>query len=263
MTVLILGASGMLGHRVAEHLSDIAIPLTRAQYEAGDSLAKYELTENDWIINCIGVIPQKSSDPAKMLQINGYFPQGLANHTAARVIQIATDCVYDGVRGNYTEDSPKTADDDYGRSKILGEHPSFMNIRTSIVGAELEGKKSLFEWVKNQPDNAKVYGYINHFWNGVTTDAFARVVRAVIENNIFFRGTHHLVPADTMNKYRLIQLMAERANRNDLEIMPKIVKPINRTLKTNQPNLNDRLWELAGYYRQPTISELIGAMKVE
>lgn len=263
MKVLVLGASGMLGHRVAELLSDIAIPLTREEYEAGDSLQKYELTKTDWVINCIGVIPQKQPERDMLYRINADFPNRLANGTRARVLQIATDCVFDGKTGSYTESSPKNATDDYGKSKALGEHPSFMNLRTSIVGSELSGKKSLFEWLRNQPDNAKIKGYINHYWNGVTTDAFARVVRAVINQDMFFRGYHHLVPKGTIRKYELIRLMAERAGRQDLEIIPSIEKYCNRTLATNHPYLNEALWQAAGYYRQPTIPELINEMKVE
>lgn len=263
MKVLVLGASGMLGHRVAEQLSDIAIPLTRDEYQAGDSLDKYALTGTDWIVNCIGVIPQKEPNRETLYRINSDFPNRLANTTRARVLQIATDCVFDGQKGGYSEKSLKTATDDYGKSKALGEHPSFMNIRTSIVGSELTAKKSLFEWLRNQPANAKIKGYINHYWNGVTTDAFARVVRGVIENDIYFRGSHHLVPSDRVSKYHLLKLMAERIGRQDIDISPAIAKFCDRTLTTTHPYLNDTLWQVAGYYRQPTIQQLIDEMKVE
>ena len=40
---------------------------------------------------------------------------------ALKVIQIATDCVFDGLKGNYTEDDKHNAIDVYGKTKSLGE----------------------------------------------------------------------------------------------------------------------------------------------
>ena len=54
-----------------------------------------------------------------------------------RIIQIATDCVYDGVNGNYSETDLHNPTDIYGKTKSLGEvpEPDFLNIRCSMIRA--------------------------------------------------------------------------------------------------------------------------------
>jgi dTDP-4-dehydrorhamnose reductase len=262
--VLVLGASGMLGHRVARQLQGLElIAPTRNEYEVGESLAKFALTDTDWVVNCIGSIPQKKPELKTLVKVNHHFPHLIATETSAKVIQIATDCAFSGDTGGYHEASHKDARDPYGISKIAGEVRSFMNLRCSIIGPELTGKKSLFEWVRTQPQSARLDGYVNHFWNGVTTDAFARVVNAVISNNLFYRGMHHLIPHDSVSKYQLIGMIAERLGRTDLEITPKITERVNRTLTTRQEMLNQVLWNAAGYQQPPTIKEMIQALGVE
>jgi dTDP-4-dehydrorhamnose reductase len=261
--ILILGASGMLGHKIAEELADmVPVALTRADYEAFDSLESFGLTETDWVINCIGSIPQKNDDPETFIRLNAVFPKFLAE-TKASVIQIATDCVFDGEKGSYTESDSKTAKDIYGLTKYLGEvsRDRFLNLRASIIGPELTSKKSLFEWVRTQPEGASVYGFANHYWNGVTTEAFAKVVKGLIKTNIKLGGTFHLVPGDQVSKYQLVKMIAAVTGRTDLTIEPKIVDPIDRTLETDFPNLNSMFWRVAGYESAPTIDQMISTMK--
>jgi dTDP-4-dehydrorhamnose reductase len=254
----------MLGHRVARALQDLdLIAPTRKEYEAGQPLAKFGLSDTDWIVNCIGAIPQKKPDFETLVKVNHHFPHLVAAETSARVIQIATDCAFSGDRGGYHEASHKDARDEYGITKIAGEVQSFMNLRCSIIGPELTGKKSLYEWVNNQPQGTRLDGYVNHFWNGVTTDAFARVVKGVITNDLFYRGMHHLIPADSVSKYQLLNMIAERLGRADLEITPKITERVDRTLTTRHEILNQVLWNHAGYEQPPTIKEMIEELAVE
>lgn len=264
MKVLVLGAQGMLGHRVARALKgfDLIAP-SRSDYNAPDSLARYELTEADYVVNCIGAIPQKDKDMNEMRRVNSEFPYLLRAEGNFRVIQIATDCAFYGDAGNYGEDSLRNAQDFYGRSKIYGELPSFMNLRCSIIGPELTSKVSLFEWVRNQPKDATIHGFVRHRWNGVTTDAFAKLVKGVIENDLWFAGMQHIVPADQVTKHELVRMIATRTNRDDLNIVPAITGIVDRTLRTTRPHLNDLLWSKAGYERIPSIQDLVSEIAVD
>jgi dTDP-4-dehydrorhamnose reductase len=253
----------MLGHRVVRALEghDVIAP-KRADYQAPGSLDQFNLTRDDYVINCIGAIPQKGYRPNEMVKLNSHFPHLIAQE-GRRVIQIATDCTFSGTRGSYTEADTKDATDDYGLSKSNGEPESFMNIRTSIVGPELTSKKSLFEFVRNQPTSETIKGFCTHYWNGVTTDAFAQVVRGVIDQGLFMTGTQHLVPADIVSKYQLLKMFAEKLGRTDLDIIPTITARVDRTLATIRPQLNTTLWNIAGYQKPPTIQELIEGMRVD
>jgi dTDP-4-dehydrorhamnose reductase len=263
MKVLVLGAGGMLGHRVVKALKglDVIAP-TRAEYEAPNPLAKFKLGQEDYVVNCIGAIPQKGHTPDSMKQLNTHFPHILSME-GLRVIQIATDCAFAGTKGNYSETDTRDATDPYGTSKINGEVVQFMNLRTSIIGPELSGKKSLFEWVRNQPIGATIHGYANHHWNGVTTDAFGAIVRGVIERDKWGHGIQHVVPADKVSKYKLVKMIATKVGRTDLDILPTITALVDRTLATIAPDTNAGLWGIAGYNRPPTIQELITSMALD
>ena len=260
MRILVLGAEGMLGHQVVKSLVGLnVIAPKRNEYNAFDSLDQFNLRRGDVVVNCIGAIPQKGHAFPVMQVLNRDFPEFLAKHEHLMFMQIATDCVFSGQRGNYDENDIRDAEDDYGKTKMQGEifAPNWMNLRCSIIGPELSGKKSLFEWVRNQPEGATVYGYANHFWNGVTTQAFAEVVRGVIDQEFYLVGTQHLVPADEVSKYELVKMIAEKTGRKDLNIVPKIVDPVNRTLATIHPFVNEYLWEQGRYWIPPTIQQLI------
>ena len=266
MKVLVLGAGGMLGHKMVEALADFElIAPTRAEFDVTThSLDQFGLTPDDYIVNCVGGIPQKNKTNQEMITLNANFPRVLAT-LPQKVVQIATDCVYSGFDGGYSEISVKDPNSLYGASKASGEvqSPNMMHIRTSIIGPELTSKQSLFEWVRNQPKGATIMGYANHRWNGVTTEAFAKVVRGIIHNGLFKATTQHLVPADSVNKAELVRLIAKRTGRNDLNIIPQIQPyAVDRTLNTLYKDRNKELWKSAGYERIPRINEMIEAMSV-
>ena len=289
-TVSILGTTGMLGYSVAKGFDDFAGTLTgsfnriNSNHLRGESFfldatmrelpeALHKLGATDYVINCIGVIkPYIFEDSAasreRALQINGLFPyalDALANDLGFRIIQIATDCVFSGAKGSYLETDLHDATDTYGKTKSLGEVPSanMMNIRVSIIGPEAGRSSSLLEWVRNQPQNAQINGYSDHYWNGVTSTAFARICRGLIENDGFVAGTYHLLPSDSMTKFELVTEIAEKTGRTDIKIIkgPSGQK-VDRTLATTNDSLNDLLWANAGYANIPSISELVSEIEL-
>jgi len=260
LKVLVLGSGGMLGHELVKHLTDFdLLAPNRNEYSAFDSLDRFDLAEGDVVVNCIGAIPQKGYGPEDMTKLNTDFPRFLAKHKDPIFIQIATDCAFRGDSGNYKEQDNRDAQDSYSKSKIEGEvvAPNWIHLRSSIIGPELTSKRSLFEWVRGQPQNSQVFGYANHLWNGVTTRAFSKVVAGLIRHRFFLMGTHHLVPADQVSKYQLIRMIADKTGRKDLQIMPKIVEPVNKTLATSHKAVNTYLWQLGGYRDIPTIAEML------
>lgn len=266
MKVLVLGGGGMLGHKVAEALSDLElISPTRSEFDVRkDSIDQFELSAEDYIVNCVGAIPQKNKTVEEMFSLNTNFPRLLAD-LPQRVIQIATDCVYSGLQGQYSEITAKDPDSLYGAFKSLGEVQSdnIMHIRCSVIGPELTFKQSLFEWVRNQPLAETVFGYENHYWNGVTTETFGRVVRGIIKENLFEATTQHLVPSGSVSKAQLVGLIAKRTDRTDLNIISQsLEKSVDRTLATIHNERNQALWQSGGFYKIPTIAEMIEVMGV-
>lgn len=279
MKVLVLGPTGMLGHEMVRTLKANHIEVKTAGRSGSDVyLDAYDagfpnsmLQGFDYIVNCIGLTTHNinlddQSSVAAARVINSEFPRKLiefAEGDGAKVIQIATDCVFSGAAGRYVESDAHDAIDTYGTTKSEGEVPSTnsMHLRSSIIGRELRGKKSLLEWVLNQPRQARIPGFTDRMWNGVTTTAFSKVVAGIVSSGDFKSGVWHLVPKDFLSKFDLVSLIAKHFGRSDLDIVPsESGNPKDLTLSTLHPELNHSLWVGGDYGLPPTIEKLIVEM---
>lgn len=216
MKIVLFGSTGMLGRYIYSILKNNydVLCILRSNYDIEiDSWNKLEeilissLQKNDVIINCAGIIPQKYKNNKynTFIKINTLFPHKLNEITKKndyKLIHITTDCVYDGLKGNYSIKDTHTATDIYGISKSLGETDDSTIIRTSIIGEELTGKKSLIEWIKSNK-NGKINGYTNHHWNGITCLELAKIIKNMLDNNIFWNGVKHIFSPNIVTKYEL------------------------------------------------------------
>jgi dTDP-4-dehydrorhamnose reductase len=278
MKVAILGSTGMLGSMVRRYLSEqpgyeLTCPLRKnldGAYVMEITLASI-LRDCDYVINCIGVIkPSINEDtPASVrnaIQINALFPIQLA-HAAEwmkfKVLQIATDCVYSGATGSYTESSPHDPLDVYGKTKSLGEvcSPYVHHLRCSIIGPEQKSHLSLLDWFLKHGRGAVVKGFTNHQWNGITTLAFAKICHGVMSLNVELPHMQHIVPLNAVSKFALLRHIRDAYDRLDVRVEPvSAPTQVDRTLATEDDDLNKKLWLAAGYAPRPSIAELVGEL---
>ncbi len=290
-SVLVLGGTGMLGSMVADELSrhrDIRLSatyrvpsqvsrqaiitgLTWVPFDAHQPNLQKSLAAcgyHDWIINAIGITKPLIEDEnpqlvERALRINALLPHEIGSFAierGARVLQIATDCVYTGFAGNYSESAPHDAMDVYGKTKSLGEcyGSNVAHLRCSIIGPEPKEFKFLLEWFRLQPRGAQVNGFVNHKWNGVTTLHFAKLCAGVIQDQIALPHLQHIVPNGFVSKAQMLHEFAAAYHRSDVKInevnAPKV---IDRTLSSENGALNHQLWRAAGYQVPPTVPEMI------
>jgi dTDP-4-dehydrorhamnose reductase len=290
-TVLVLGGTGMLGSMVTDDLSrSRGLRVTATYRPTGQASRSSLLTgvqwisfdasaggvedslaacgQHDWIINAIGITKplirdDNSEQINRAIRINALLPQAIAEFargTGARVLQIATDCVYSGAKGSYIETDPHDALDVYGKTKSLGEcyEPNMSHLRCSIIGPEPKGFKFLIEWFRSQPTGGRVNGYLNHRWNGITTLHFARVCKGIIEAEPVLPHVQHIVPAGPVSKAQILHEFAAAYDRHDIAITDiDASSVIDRTLATLNPDINAQLWQAAGYPKAPTVAEMI------
>jgi dTDP-4-dehydrorhamnose reductase len=281
--VWVLGANGMLGSRVSLALSESKInfsEITRAHFrthqlgssQIGDIESLRSLIKiygnPTHIVNAIGVVKPRI-DEGKIDSViaaihgNTLFPIHLGKFcetNGVHLIQIATDCVYSGIKGKYVESDPHDPSDVYGMTKSLGEFSSenLSLIRCSIIGLELQNKYSLVEWVNSQPLGASINGFTNHNWNGVTTKVFGMIVAGIVKNKVDPLGKFHLIPKDKVSKFQLVNLIKEEIGRHDLSVKEFNARDIiDRTLSSELMNQNTLAWEKSGFLAPPTISEMI------
>lgn len=260
MKVLILGASGMLGHKMWQVLSQhfdtyVAMRQPASNYtrfeifdldriRGGidclnfDSIIKMigELKPNV-IVNCIGIIKQlaEAYDPVYALTINSILPHKLKNLCSLidiRLIHFSTDCVFAGRKGMYTEDDESDATDLYGRSKYLGEvdGDNCLTLRTSIIGRELNTKNGLLEWFLNN-DDGTVKGYTNVIFSGLPTIVLAKILVKIIRDFPELSGIWH-ISSDPISKFDLLQLIDTEYNLQ-INIEPFAEYSIDRSLDSS------------------------------
>jgi dTDP-4-dehydrorhamnose reductase len=287
--VAILGSTGMIGSGLTLGLVDSNFVITEFN-RAGESVFgantshKFDILKLredrdfeiflgfNYIINVAGIIRHKISknsqpDIENAIQVNSLFPQRLgrwASRNGAKILQIGTDCVFSGLKGDYYEGEQFDPIDVYGFTKALGESSllSTMTLRVSVVGRERSSSTELLDWILHQKADAKVEGYCNHIWNGVTPLHLSRVLSAVIQGNFFIEGVQHLVPGNKITKYDLIKKTAEIFGRNDLRIEKVYTaRGVDRSLSSQSLTRNQEIWSGAGYVSPPSIEVMLEEYK--
>jgi len=146
MRVLILGAAGMLGHKLWQHLREelecfSTVRRARSEYRHQPLLQDTRIRYNvdlrvpglledllseispDVVINCVGIVKQlrEAQDAEMSIELNALLPhrlQRLCKSRGSRLVHFSTDCVFSGRRGNYAENDVQP---DYGSERGISE----------------------------------------------------------------------------------------------------------------------------------------------
>ena len=262
MRILILGASGLIGHQLFKQLSQNhetfgTLHKSKEKYGALKLLSGYNIIENvdvnnfqlltgvirsinpDVILNCVGITKRKIKEDniLETLQVNALFPHKLAEWALSnkkRIIHFSTDCVFNGEIGNYTENSLTSAKDIYGRTKALGEikYSHTLTIRSSFVGRELFDKTELLEWFLAQ-DGKIINGFTKTFYSGVSTIYMSKVVNKIITEYPNLSGLYQLAPENPISKHELLSIAKKAFNLN-VEILSDKLQIHNPTLNSTR-----------------------------
>jgi dTDP-4-dehydrorhamnose reductase len=280
VTVLVLGASGMLGNATLRYFARSPgfsvvgtvrssgamnlLPKALHDHIIGgvdvddtDSLRQlFVRARPDVVINCVGLVKQLAGggDPLAAIPINSLLPHRLVRlckQAGARLVHVSTDCVFAGTKGMYREDDVADASDLYGRSKLLGEvdYPQAVTLRTSIIGPELNSAHGLVSWFLSQ--RGRVKGFTRAIFSGLPTVELARVMRDFVIPRADLRGVYH-VSAAPINKFELLSLIANIYGIS-IDIVPDDALFIDRSLDST------RFRRLTGY-DSPAWADLVRVM---
>jgi dTDP-4-dehydrorhamnose reductase len=283
MRVLVLGASGMLGHKVWQSVqrppfdSRAAVRSsprrdTLALFPEDRVLAGYDLTHTsavaelleqtrpEVVINCAGVVKQvdQASDPVAQVEVNALLPHRLAalcEEYQCRLLHFSTDCVFSGERGAYREDDIPDARDLYGRAKMLGEVVGrrMLTIRSSIIGREIRTKHGLLEWFLSQR-GGRVKGFRHAVFSGLTTIEMARLVVRTLMEWPTLEGLYH-VASRPISKYNLLLKM-----RDILKVEIGIDKEDDTACDRS---LDGRRFSAATGYESPSWDEMLHEVAID
>ena len=248
MRLLVLGAGGMLGHNLCRLLRErfevwgtfrgdpreferynfIPQERTIGQIDAQDQSTvrrALERVKPDAVINGIGIVKQR--DEAKQavpsIHVNALFPHQLADLCAersVRLLQISTDCVFSGMRGNYTELDTPDPIDWYGRTKLLGElhRPGTLTLRTSIIGWQLNNYSSLLGWFASQR-GLRTKGYRHAIYSGFSTAVLSNLIGDILETRRDLTGLYQVSSAP-ISKFDLLTRLRDALGWTDIIIDP-------------------------------------------
>jgi len=259
--VLVIGIKGMAGHIIFRYLKNLesydVFGIAR-NIEGSDHIFNLDVSETgklkeilnnsqfDYVINCIGILNKDAEDhPSKAIWFNSYFPhflEELTRNSNSKVIHISTDCVFNGKKGNYSENDIKDGEGFYAQSKSLGEinNSKDLTIRTSIIGPELNlNGIGLFNWFMAQDGN--INGYSSAIWSGVTTLELAKAIDFVIKNPI--EGLVHLTNGIPINKFDLTNLFKDIWKKDNITINRYDGKVVDKSLQKS----NKLVYEVSGY----------------
>ncbi|MGC4130448.1 MAG: SDR family oxidoreductase [Bergeyella sp.] len=275
--IVVIGIKGMAGHVVFQRLQQLGkhnvygIARNIEENENTFSLdvsdtqtLKKIISENnfDAVINCIGILNKDAEDhPAKAVWFNSYFPHFLEEITAdtnTKIIHISTDCVFNGKKGNYTEEDTKDGIGFYAQSKALGEidNAKDLTIRTSIIGPELNPNGiGLLHWFLSQPKESVLKGFSQAFWSGITTLELANVIEFALNQNV--TGLVQVAPKEKISKYHLLKLFNEIFRNNEMQIeeadeykVDKSLVSIRKDFTCQVPDYHTMLTELKVWINQ-------------
>lgn len=221
---LITGHRGMLGSALMRQGKKLKLDIVGLGHDDMDIANEDQVRTMSsafgerMVINAAGMVRGNATtteDNFKMTMVNTQGPVVLARHFS-RVVQISTDCVFDGKRaGGYRETDVPCPSDLYGETKAAGEltsHPH-LTIRGSFIGFGPGG--FLDRMILSQEPGAQIFGYTDWEWNGLYVEVFAKCVLEVAQ--LPMTGIAHISGGE-ISKASLLKMLAA-AFRPDLKVV--------------------------------------------
>lgn len=266
--ILILGTTGMLGNTLLEFLNQVNEFEILAQKRTSDFIEKnvvildlndIQLYENiqkiksfspDIIINCIANVNLEfcENNIVEANYINSDFIKVFAQEfQLSHFIQISTDSIFDGKKGNYIETDAPCPLNEYAKSKLNAEvvvKNSFKKhtiIRTNIYGKhKYITTNSLAEWAINELNNNRsISGFHDVFFNPLHTLQLSKIVYKIIKQPYY--GIINASSNRVLSKYDFLNILVNELGCDNillkkssiLDYNSKIIRPLNTSLNAS------------------------------
>jgi dTDP-4-dehydrorhamnose reductase len=161
----------------------------------------------------------------------------------SRFIYLSTDIVFQGDRGDYSEEDQPNPVNIYGQSKWQGErvlainHSNYAICRLSLILGKARGASKNFidHFVKNLQAGCEIPLFIDELRTPITPHYAARAIWEVALSG--FKGTIHLCGVEKISRYQLgikiaryLNLTVDRLNKTNVDQVVAYPRPLNVTL---------------------------------
>ncbi len=258
--ILVTGASGLLGSKVVSHALDInhqvagishsySWPVPGADtcnLDLRDFAATRRLVESlkpSTIIHCAAAtnVDWCEENPAEAdclnVQVSIFLAQ-IAAELGAHFVQISTDSVFDGERGNYSESDTPAPLNVYARTKLLAErevrrvHPSPLIVRVTFYGWNIQNKQSLAEWILDGlTAGKKVPGFTDVHFCPILANDLAETLLSMVDRGC--DGIYNAVGSERTSKYDFARRLAVVFGLDADQIVPVSIK--DAVLRASRP----------------------------
>lgn len=237
--VLITGSNGMLGKDIVDEMfnkNEFDIYGISRSQQINSKIKEYicdlidfkkvkeilDEIDPDIIIHCAANVNVDSCEKNKKAayQINSEATRVLAAYEPSKVkfIYISTDSIFNGDKGNYSENDRPDPLNYYGFTKLEGERLVLQeNLNSIIIRTNIYGfhkptlEKSLVEWaLKEFEESSAISGFYDVFFNPVYTKQLAKEIYNLI--HLDFRGTINIGCKERISKYEFLVKLAEVFN---------------------------------------------------
>jgi len=193
------------------------------------------------VVNCIALtdlsLAEKDKDLAYELNIT--IAKNLATvcmENNSKFVHISTDSVFDGKKGDYSEEDSTNPLNYYAQTKLESEQevkkilPNYLILRTNMYGLNYRNKSSLLEWFyENLKKGQSITGFTDVFFNPLSTKNISKAIIELVEKNV--EGLYHLSSFEKISKYEfgittanvfgLNKELIKEGRIDDLNLFPK------------------------------------------
>ena len=235
--ILIVGSNGLLGQRSVPIFRDWGEVVGAAIEPAsvfGDALEYHwlDITDAEAVRRLLGEIGpdvvlnaaaytqvDRAEDEQELCyRVNVIGPGNLAQacrEVGALLVHISTDYVFDGTKGNYSEDDPPNPLSFYGRSKLEGEVAvresgcRYLIARTAVLfGAGKRIAQNFPLWVIRSLRNGETIRVVDdQIGNPTLADDLAEAIRRLLDQQA--EGLFHVAGSEPISRYDFAVKIAE------------------------------------------------------
>ena len=203
-------------------ITDLSLP--------GEIKKVLEKTKPELILHtaALAIVDACEKEPDKARRINTEVPGELALEAykhGIQMIHISTDAVFDGERGDYSEEDFPNPLSIYARTKLEGEKEVANSYSDSIIarvnfyGWSLYGKRSLAElFVYNLRSGVGMKGFTDVHFCSLFVLELADILLEMAEKDL--HGTFHTVSRESLSKYEFGIRIAKRFGLDEALITP-------------------------------------------
>lgn len=165
----------------------------------------------DAVIHCAAIanLDVAEQNPELADLVNAQAP-GVLAQTAKEMgipfVQISTDAIFDGSKGNYSEEDLPDPRNTYAQSKLAGEeavrqaYAEALIARVVFYGWSIGGKRSLAEFFFN---NLSLGNCVNGFTDSIFSPLYVRDLADLLLEALSkdLKGTYHFFSRESLSKY--------------------------------------------------------------